>query len=153
MYTLRMAESVTEGHPDKIADQIADALLDEFLKKDPYSRVSLEIMVTTGLVIVGGELSTESYVDIPRVARNVIKDIGYTRPELGFDADTCAVIQSIDEQSPEIALGISAEGAGDTAIVVGYASKEAPNLMPWPITLAHKITKRISEYRKIGNFP
>ena len=148
-----MAESPTEGHPDKVADQIADALLDEFIKKDPFSKVSLEIMVTTGLVMVGGELSTESYVDIPRIVRNVIKDIGYTRPELGFDADTCAVIQSIDEQSPEIALGISSEGAGDTAIVVGYATREAPNLMPWPITLAHKISKRISEYRKIGKFP
>jgi len=153
MYNLRMAESVTEGHPDKIADQLADALLDEFIKKDPYSKVSLEIMVTTGLVMVGGELTTESYVDIPRVVRNVIKDIGYTRPELGFDADTCAVVQSIDEQSPEIALGISSEGAGDTAIVVGYATKEAPNLMPWPITIAHKITKRVSEYRKIGKLP
>ncbi|WP_461828866.1 methionine adenosyltransferase, partial [Aquifex sp.] len=153
MYTLRMAESVTEGHPDKIADQIADALLDEFLRKDPYSKVSLEILVTTGLVMVSGELSTETYVDIQRVARGVIKDIGYTRPELGFDADTCAVVQSIDEQSPEIALGISGEGAGDTAIVVGYATKEAPNLMPWPITIAHKITKRISEFRKIGKFP
>ena len=148
-----MAESVTEGHPDKVADQIADALLDEFLRKDPYSRVSLEILVTTGLVMVGGELSTESYVDIQRVVRGVIKDIGYTRPELGFDADTCAVIQSIDEQSPEIALGVSREGAGDTAIVVGYATKEAPNLMPWPITIAHKITKRISDYRKIGKLP
>jgi len=153
MYTLRMAESVTEGHPDKVADQIADALLDEFLRKDPYSRVSLEILVTTGLVMVGGELSTESYVDIQRVARSVIKDIGYTRPELGFDADTCAVIQSIDEQSPEIALGMSGEGAGDTAIVVGYATKEAPNLMPWPITIAHTLTKKISEYRKIGKYP
>ncbi|NPA33194.1 MAG: methionine adenosyltransferase [Aquificae bacterium] len=153
MYSLRMAESVTEGHPDKVADQIADALLDEFIKRDPYSKVSLEIMVTTGLVMVGGELSTESFVDIPRTVRSVIKEIGYTRPELGFDADTCAVVQSIDEQSPEIALGISGEGAGDTAIVVGYATREAPNLMPWSITLAHKITKRISEYRKIGRFP
>ncbi len=153
MYSLRMAESATEGHPDKIADQIADALLDEFLKKDPYSKVSLEIMVTTGLVIVGGELSTEGSVDIPKVVRGVVKDIGYTKPELGFDADTCAVITSIDEQSPEIALGISGEGAGDTAIVVGYAVKEAPNLMPWPITIAHRIAKRISDLRKEGRFP
>ncbi len=153
MYTLRMAESVTEGHPDKIADQIADALLDEFIKKDPYSRVSLEILVTTGLVMVGGELSTESYVDIPKVVRGVVKDIGYTKPELGFDADTCAVVTSIDEQSPEIALGITSEGAGDTAIVVGYAVEEAPNLMPWSITLAHRITRRISDLRKTGRFP
>ena len=148
-----MAESATEGHPDKVADQIADALLDEFLKKDPYSRVSLEIMVTTGLVIVGGELSTEGYVDIPKVVRGVVKDIGYTKPELGFDADTCAVITSLDEQSPEIALGVSGEGAGDTAIVVGYAVREAPNLMPWAITIAHRISKRISDLRKEGRFP
>jgi len=153
MYALRMAESVTEGHPDKVADQLADALLDEFIKRDPYSRVSLEIFVTTGLVMVGGELSSEAFVDIQRVVRSVIKEIGYTRPELGFDADTCAVIQSIDEQSPEIALGMSGEGAGDTAIVVGYATKEAPNLMPWPITLAHRITRRVSEFRKIGKYP
>jgi len=148
-----MAESATEGHPDKVADQIADALLDEFLRKDRYSRVSLEIMVTTGLVMVGGELSTESFVDIQRVVRGVVKDIGYTKPELGFDADTCAVLTSIDEQSPEIALGISREGAGDTAIVVGYAVEEAPNLMPWPITIAHRLTKRISELRKTGRLP
>ena len=148
-----MAESVTEGHPDKIADQIADALLDELIRKDPYSKVSLEIMVTTGLVMVGGELSTESFVDIPKVVRGVVKEIGYTKPELGFDADTCAVITSIDEQSPEIALGVSREGAGDTAIVVGYAVKEAPNLMPWPITIAHRITRRISDLRKTGRFP
>ncbi|RLJ70941.1 methionine adenosyltransferase [Hydrogenivirga caldilitoris] len=153
MYSLRMAESVTEGHPDKIADQIADTLLDEFLKKDPYSKVSLEILVTTGLVMVGGELSTESFVDIPKVVRGVVKDIGYTKPELGFDADTCAVITSIDEQSPEIALGVSGEGAGDTAIVVGYAVKEAPNLMPWAITIAHRITRKISELRKTGKCP
>ncbi|WP_032496332.1 methionine adenosyltransferase [Hydrogenivirga sp. 128-5-R1-1] len=153
MYSLRMAESVTEGHPDKIADQIADALLDEFLRKDPYSKVSMEIFVTTGLVMVGGELSTESFVDIPKVVRGVVKEIGYTKPELGFDADTCAVVTSIDEQSPEIALGVSGEGAGDTAIVVGYAVKEAPNLMPWSITLAHRITRRVSDLRKTGRFP
>ena len=148
-----MAESVTEGHPDKIADQVADALLDEFIRKDPYSKVSLEIMVTTGLVFVSGELSTESFVDIPSVVREVVKDIGYTRPELGFDADTCAVITSIDEQSPEIALGVSREGAGDTAIVVGYAVEESPELMPWPITIAHSLTKKLSKLRKTGKMP
>ncbi len=148
-----MAESVTEGHPDKIADQIADALLDEFLRKDPFSKVSLEILVTTGLVMVSGELSTESFVDIPKVVRSVVKEIGYTKPELGFDADTCAVITSIDEQSPEIALGVSTEGAGDTAIVVGYAVKEAPNLMPWSITIAHRLTSKIAELRKTGKLP
>ncbi len=148
-----MAESVTEGHPDKIADQIADALLDEFIRKDPYSRVSVEIMVTTGLILVGGEVSTESYVDIPKVARSVVKEIGYTKPELGFDADTCAVITAIDEQSPEIALGISTEGAGDTAIVVGYACDETESYMPWSITLAHRLTRRLSDMRKVGKFP
>ena len=153
MHNLRMAESVCEGHPDKLADLIADKLLDACLEKDPFARTSFEIMVTTGLVIVGGELSTEAFIDIQRVVRGTIKEVGYTEPELGFDADTCGVIQAIDEQSPEIALGISSEGAGDTAIVVGYAVKEAPNLMPWPITIAHSITKTVSEYRKIGKLP
>jgi len=148
-----MAESVCEGHPDKLADLIADKLLDACLEKDPFARTSFEIMVTTGLVIVGGELSTEAFIDIQKVVRGTIKEVGYTEPDLGFDADTCGVIQTIDEQSPEIALGISAEGAGDTAIVVGYATKEAPNLMPWPITIAHSITKKVSEYRKIGKLP
>ncbi len=153
MHNLRMAESVCEGHPDKLADLIADKLLDAALEKDPFARTSFEVMVTTGLVIVGGELSTEAFIDIQRVVRGTIKEVGYTEPELGFDADTCGVIQTIDEQSPEIALGISAEGAGDTAIVVGYATREAPNLMPWAITLAHSITKKVSEYRKIGRLP
>jgi S-adenosylmethionine synthetase len=148
-----MAESVCEGHPDKLADLIADKLLDACLEKDPFARTSFEIMITTGLVIVGGELSTEAFIDIQRIVRGTIKEVGYTEPELGFDADTCGVIQTIDEQSPEIALGISSEGAGDTAIVVGYAVNEAPNLMPWPITIAHSITKTVSEYRKIGKLP
>ena len=153
MHNLRMAESVCEGHPDKLADLIADKLLDATLEKDPFARTSFEIMVTTGLVIVGGELSTDAFVDIQRVVRGTIKEVGYTEPDLGFDADTCGVIQTLDEQSPEIALGISSEGAGDTAIVVGYATREAPNLMPWHITIAHSITKTVSEYRKIGRLP
>ena len=153
MHNLRMAESVCEGHPDKLADLIADKLLDACLEKDPFARTSFEVMVTTGLVTVGGELSTEAFIDVPRIVRSAIKEVGYTEPELGFDADTCGVIQTLDEQSPEIALGISSEGAGDTAIVVGYAVKEAPNLMPWPITIAHSITKTVSEYRKIGKLP
>jgi len=153
MHNLRMAESVCEGHPDKLADLIADKLLDACLEKDPFARASFEVMVTTGLVIVGGELSTEAFIDIQRIVRGTIKEVGYTEPELGFDADTCGVIQTIDEQSPEIALGVSAEGAGDTAIVVGYATREAPNLMPWAITIAHNITKTVSEYRKIGRLP
>ncbi len=153
MHNLRMAESVCEGHPDKLADLIADNLVDAVLEKDPFARTSFEVMVTTGLVFVGGELSTEAFVDIQRVVRKTIKEVGYTEPDLGFDADTCGIIQSIDEQSPEIALGVFAEGAGDTAIVVGYATKEAPNLMPWPITIAHTLTKKVSEYRKIGRLP
>ncbi|MEO2152915.1 MAG: methionine adenosyltransferase [Aquificota bacterium] len=153
MHNLRMAESVCEGHPDKLADLIADNLVDAVLEKDPFARTSFEVMVTTGLVFVGGELSTEAFVDIQRVVRKIIKEVGYTEPDLGFDADTCGIIQSIDEQSPEIALGVFAEGAGDTAIVVGYATKEAPNLMPWPITIAHTLTKKVSEYRKIGRLP
>jgi len=153
MHNLRMAESVCEGHPDKLADLIADKLLDACLEKDPFARTSFEVMVTTGLVIVGGELSTDAFVDIQRVVRGTIKEVGYTEPELGFDADTCGIIQTIDEQSPEIALGVSSEGAGDTAIVVGYATREAPNFMPWAITIAHTITKTVSEYRKIGKLP
>jgi S-adenosylmethionine synthetase len=153
MHNLRMAESVCEGHPDKLADLIADKLLDACLERDPFARTSFEVMVTTGLVTVGGELSTEAFIDVPRIVRSAIKEVGYTEPELGFDADTCGVIQTLDEQSPEIALGISSEGAGDTAIVVGYATREAPNLMPWPITIAHSITKTVSEYRKIGKLP
>jgi S-adenosylmethionine synthetase len=153
MHNLRMAESVCEGHPDKLADLIADKLLDACLERDPFARTSFEVMVTTGLVTVGGELSTEAFIDVPRIVRSAIKEVGYTEPELGFDADTCGVIQTLDEQSPEIALGISSEGAGDTAIVVGYATREAPNLMPWPITIAHSITKTVSEYRKIGRLP
>ncbi|NPB05202.1 MAG: methionine adenosyltransferase [Aquificae bacterium] len=153
MHNLRMAESVCEGHPDKLADLIADKLLDACLEQDPFARTSFEVMVTTGLVIVGGEVSTDAVVDVQRIVRGTIKEVGYTEPDLGFDADTCGVIQVLDEQSPEIALGISAEGAGDTAIVVGYAVNEGPEYMPWHITVAHTITKTVSEYRKIGRLP
>ena len=148
-----MAESPTEGHPDKLADQIADALLDEFLRKDPFSRVSLEVMVTTGLILIGGEVSTNCYVDIQRVVREVVKDVGYTKPSYGFDADSSGVLISIDEQSPEIYLGISSEGAGDTAVVVGYACEETPSYMPLSITLAHRISQRLSRVRKEGRAP
>ncbi len=147
-----MAESVTEGHPDKLADQIADALLDEFLKKDPYSRVSLEVMITTGLIFIAGEVSAECYIDIPSISKGIVKETGYTKPEYGFDADVSAVIISIDEQSPEIAMGVSGEGAGDTAIVVGYACNESKEFMPLPILIAHRITKKISELRKTGQY-
>lgn len=151
--TIKMAESPMEGHPDKLADLIADALLDEFLRRDPYSRVSLEILLISGMTFVAGHVSTESYVDIPGTVRKTIKEVGYNRPELGFDADSSAVITSIEEQSPEIVLGISSEGAGDTATVVGYACKETESLMPMPISLAHKLSHKISELRKSGKAP
>lgn len=150
---IKMAESPTEGHPDKLADLIADALLDEFLKKDPYSRVSLEILLISGMTFVSGHVSTESYVDIPGVVRSTIKEVGYNKPEYGFDADTSAVITSIEEQSPEIVLGISSEGAGDTATVIGYACTETPSYMPLPISLAHALSKKISDTRKAGKAP
>ncbi len=151
--SIKMAESPMEGHPDKLADLIADALLDEFLRKDPYSKVSLEILLISGMTFVAGHVSTESYVDIPGVVRSVIKEVGYNRPEYGYDADASAVITSIEEQSPDIALGISSDGAGDTATVVGYACKDTPNYMPMPISLAHSLSQRISQLRKSGKAP
>lgn len=151
--TIKMAESPMEGHPDKLADLIADALLDEFLRKDPYSRVSLEILLLSGMTFVAGHVSTESYVDIPGIVRKTIKETGYSRAEHGFDADSSAVITSIEEQSPDIVLGISSEGAGDTATVVGYACTDTPNYMPLPISLAHSLSQRISELRKSGKAP
>ncbi|MEN3028322.1 MAG: methionine adenosyltransferase [Aquificaceae bacterium] len=151
--TIKMAESPMEGHPDKLADLIADALLDEFLRKDAYSRVSIEILLLSGMTFVAGHVSTEGYVDIPGVVRKTIKEIGYSRPDYGFDADTSAVITSIEEQSPEIVLGISSEGAGDTATVVGYACTDTPGYMPLPISLAHALSKKVSELRKSGRAP
>jgi S-adenosylmethionine synthetase len=151
--TIKMAESPMEGHPDKLADLIADALLDEFIKKDPYSRVSLEILLISGMTFVAGHVSTEGYVDIPGVVRKTIKEVGYNRPEYGFDADASAVITSIEEQSPDIVLGISSEGAGDTATVVGYACLDTPNYMPLPISLAHTVSQKVSELRKSGRAP
>ena len=151
--TIKTAESPMEGHPDKLADLIADALLDEFLKKDPYSRVSLEILLISGMTLVAGHVSTESYVDIPGVVRQTIKEVGYSKPEYGFDADSSAVLTSIEEQSPDIVLGISSEGAGDTATVVGYACTDTESYMPLPISLSHTLSKRISELRKSGKAP
>lgn len=144
------SESVTEGHPDKICDQISDGILDAILKDDPNGRVAAESMTTTGLAMVVGEITTDTYVDIPKLIREVIIDIGYTKSDYGYDGNTCSVLTSIDEQSSDIAMGVNVEGAGDQGIMFGYACKETPELMPMPITLAHKLARRLAEVRKEG---
>src|SRR3984957_11913482 len=144
------SESVTEGHPDKMADQISDAVLDAVLTEDPTGRVACEVLVTTGICVVSGEITTNTYVDVPKLVRSVIKDIGYTDAEMGFDSKTCGVVNTIHSQSPDIAMGVDTGGAGDQGLMFGFACTETEELMPLPIMLAHRLTKGLSCARRDG---
>src|ERR1700683_5299864 len=144
------SESVTEGHPDKMADQISDAVLDAVLTEDPTGRVACEVLVTTGICVVSGEITTTCYVDVPRIVRDTILDIGYTDAAFGFDAKTCGVLNTIQAQSPDIAMGVDTGGAGDQGLMFGFACNETPELMPLPVMLAHKLVRRLSEVRRAG---
>ncbi|QUV82268.1 methionine adenosyltransferase [Chloracidobacterium sp. D] len=144
------SESVTEGHPDKMADQISDAILDEVLRRDPQGRVACETLLATGLVVIAGEITTTAHVDFPKVAREVVRRIGYDNAEYGFDAKTCSVISTINAQSPDIAMGVDTGGAGDQGLMFGFACTETPELMPLPIQLAHRLTKRLAQVRRDG---
>ena len=147
------SESVTEGHPDKIADQISDAVLDAALSEDPTARVACETLVTTGLVVIAGEITTDARIDYTKVARDTIRDIGYTRAKYGFDSETCSVLSALDRQSPDIAMGVDTGGAGDQGLMFGFACNETPELMPLPIQLAHMLARRLAETRKSGELP
>src|SRR5512137_2930106 len=148
MSYLFTSESVSEGHPDKVCDQISDAVLDAIFAQDPLARVACESFVTTGLAFVGGEITTSAYIEVQDIVRQVIRDIGYTKAEYRFDAESCSVISSIHSQSPDIAQGVDTGGAGDQGMMFGYASNETPEYMPMPIIFAHKLVKRLSDIRK-----
>ncbi len=150
MRHLFTSESVTEGHPDKMADQISDSVLDAVLKDDPKGRVACEVLVTTGICVVSGEITTTTYVDVPRLVRSVIDDIGYSDANFGFDSKTCGIINSIQSQSPDIAMGVDTGGAGDQGLMFGFACDETPELMPLPIMMAHKLVRQLSEVRRAG---